>query len=62
MRKEGPDMLAKVRRVDAHHFQYDVHGMHGEIDVTLEKPAGSNPKEYLLAALCACIGTDVVDL
>lgn len=36
----------------------------GDIDVTNpgENPQGPTPKEMLLAALCSCTGTDVIDL
>ena len=36
----------------------------GDIDVTNpgENPQGPKPKEMLLAALCSCTGTDVIDL
>lgn len=55
-------MLAKVVYREDHHFEFEVRGMHGDIDVTSVDPKGPNPKEYLLAALCACTGTDMVDL
>jgi len=54
---------AKVERIDQHHFRFSIRGMTGEIDVTTEgSPAGPSPKELILAALCGCTGTDVVDL
>lgn len=57
-------MKALVNRIAAHHFRFNIRSMQGEIDVVLppENPAGPSPKELLLAALCACTGTDVVDL
>lgn len=38
--------------------------MEGDIDVTApdQAPQGPTPKEMLLAALCCCTGTDVIDL
>lgn len=56
-------MRAKVERIDQHHFRFSIRGMNGDIDVTTEgTPAGPSPKELILAALCGCTGTDVVDL
>jgi len=55
-------MIAKVAYKEDHHFNFEIRGMHGEIDVTSVDPKGPNPKELVLAALCGCTGTDVVDL
>lgn len=56
-------MRAKVERLEQHHFRFSIRGMSGDIDVATDgKPAGPSPKELLLAALCGCTGTDVVDL
>lgn len=57
-------MRAQVNRIDGHHFQFEIRGMTGDIDVAAPEtaPQGPTPKELLLAALCACTGTDVVDL
>ncbi|MBO9665357.1 MAG: OsmC family protein [Bdellovibrio sp.] len=57
-------MRARVKRIGGHHFQFNVRGMHGDLDVALadEKAQGPSPKEMLLAALCGCTGTDVIDL
>jgi putative redox protein len=56
-------MRAKVERIDQHHFRFSIRGMTGDIDVAVEgKPLGPSPKELILAALCGCTGTDVVDL
>ncbi|WII71189.1 OsmC family protein [Bdellovibrio sp. 22V] len=56
-------MRAKVERIDQHHFRFSIRGMTGDIDVAIEgKPMGPSPKELLLAALCGCTGTDVIDL
>lgn len=57
-------MRARVKKIDGHHFQFEVRGMHGDIDVTPPEvaPQGPTPKELLLSALCACTGTDVIDL
>lgn len=57
-------MRARVKKIDGHHFQFEVRGMQGDIDVTLPEvaPQGPTPKELLLSALCACTGTDVIDL
>ncbi len=57
-------MRARVKKIDGHHFQFEVRGMHGDIDVTAPDatPQGPTPKELLLSALCACTGTDVIDL
>lgn len=57
-------MRARVKRVAGHHFRFEVRGMFGDIDVTNpdETPLGPTPKEMLLAALCSCTGTDVIDL
>ncbi len=56
-------MRAKVERIDQHHFRFSIRGMTGDIDVAVEgKPQGPSPKELILAALCGCTGTDVVDL
>lgn len=56
-------MRAKVERIEQHHFRFSIRGMVGDIDVAMEgKPAGPSPKELILAALCGCTGTDVVDL
>lgn len=57
-------MRARVKRIDGHHFQFEVRGMQGDIDVTPPEvaPQGPSPKELLLSALCACTGTDVIDL
>lgn len=55
-------MLAKVFYDTDHHFQYEIRSMKGDIDVTNVDPRGPNPKELLLAALCGCTGTDMVDL
>lgn len=57
-------MRAKVQRITGHHFKFEIRGMKVDIDVTgpEEVPQGPTPKELLLAALCACTGTDVVDL
>jgi len=57
-------MRARVKRVDGHHFRFEVRGMFGDIDVAApeETPQGPTPKELLLAALCSCTGTDVIDL
>ncbi|QDK45835.1 OsmC family peroxiredoxin [Bdellovibrio sp. ZAP7] len=57
-------MRAKVHRIDGHHFKFEVRGMQGDIDVAFAdgKSAGPSPKELVLAALCGCTGTDVVDL
>jgi putative redox protein len=54
---------ANVERIEEHHFRFTVRGMTGDIDVTSEgNPHGPSPKELILAALCGCTGTDVVDL
>lgn len=57
-------MRAHVQRVDGHHFQFSIRGMKGDIDVPANEAAsvGPSPKELLLAALCGCTGTDVIDL
>ncbi len=57
-------MRAKAERLEHHHFRFTIRGMTGDIDVAMDgaKPAGPTPKELLLAALCSCTGTDVVDL
>lgn len=56
-------MRAKVERIQQHHFRFSIRGMTGDIDVAVEeKPMGPSPKELILAALCGCTGTDVVDL
>ena len=57
-------MRAQVKRIDGHHFKFNVRGMEGDIDVTApdQTPQGPTPKEMLLAALCCCTGTDVIDL
>lgn len=56
-------MRAKVERIDGHHFRFSVRGMTGDLDVAIEgTPQGPTPKELILAALCGCTGTDVVDL
>ncbi|GEM_PF-1725897 len=55
-------MRAKVERIDQHHFRFSIRGMTGDIDVALEKPLGPSPKELILAALCGCTGTDIIDL
>lgn len=56
-------MRAKVERIEQHHFRFSIRGMTGEIDVATEgKSLGPSPKELILAALCGCTGTDVVDL
>jgi putative redox protein len=55
-------MLAKVFYDTDHHFQYEIRSMKGDIDVTTVDPHGPNPKELVLAALCGCTGTDMVDL
>ena len=56
-------MRANVERIDQHHFRFTIRGMTGDIDVTAEgAPLGPSPKELILAALCGCTGTDVVDL
>lgn len=55
-------MRAKVERLEGHHFRFTIRGMKGDFDVTPSNPQGPSPKEMLLAALCACTGTDVVDL
>lgn len=57
-------MRAKIHRIDGHHFKFEVRGMPGDIDVAAPetKSAGPSPKELVLAALCGCTGTDVVDL
>lgn len=57
-------MRARVKKIGGHHFQFNVRGMLGEIDVAAanEESKGPTPKELLLSALCACTGTDVIDL
>lgn len=56
-------MRAKVERIEQHHFRFSVRGMTGDMDVAVDaKPLGPSPKELVLAALCGCTGTDVVDL
>jgi putative redox protein len=58
-------MKIHVTQISQHHFRFEIRGMHGELDVPNQpeqKPAGPTPKELLLAALCGCTGTDVVDL
>ncbi|WP_295900147.1 OsmC family protein [uncultured Bdellovibrio sp.] len=57
-------MRARIKKLDGHHFQFDVRGMHGDIDVTPPevKAQGPSPKELILSALCGCTGTDVIDL
>ena len=56
-------MRARVERIEQHHFRFSIRGMTGDIDVPPEgKPFGPTPKELVLAALCGCTGTDVVDL
>lgn len=56
-------MRAKVERIEQHHFRFSIRGMTGDMDVAIDaKPLGPSPKEILLAALCACTGTDVIDL
>lgn len=56
-------MRAKVERIDQHHFRFSIRGMNGDIDVAIDgKSQGPSPKELVLAALCGCTGTDVVDL
>ncbi|UYL07797.1 OsmC family protein [Bdellovibrio sp. SKB1291214] len=57
-------MRAKVHRIDGHHFKFEVRGMQGDIDVAAPevKAQGPSPKELILAALCGCTGTDIIDL
>lgn len=57
-------MRARIKKIDGHHFQFEVRNMHGDIDVTPPDvtPQGPTPKELVLSALCACTGTDVIDL
>lgn len=55
-------MLAKVTYQEDHHFKFEIRGMQGDIDVTTVDAKGPNPKELVLAALCGCTGTDMVDL
>lgn len=55
-------MRVKVHSNQDHHFTFDIRSMKGEIDVTTTEPKGPNPKELVLAALCGCTGTDMVDL
>ena len=55
-------MIAKVTHQLEHHFKFEIRGMNGDIDVTSVDAKGPNPKELVLAALCGCTGTDIVDL
>lgn len=56
-------MRAKVEKIENRHFKFSIRGMTGDIDVPVDdKPQGPSPKELILAALCGCTGSDVVDL
>lgn len=55
-------MLAKVVYDKDHHFEFEIRSMKGDLDVTSVDPRGPNPKELILAALCGCTGTDMIDL
>lgn len=57
-------MRAVVTKKEGHHFEFQIRGMKGDLDVPIDPaPAkGPSPKEMALAALCGCTGTDVIDL
>lgn len=59
-------LRSKITKIDGHHFRFSIRGMEGDFDVPIPgveaAPKGPSPKEAVLAAMCACTGTDVIDL
>lgn len=59
-------LRSQITKISGHHFRFSVRGMSGDFDVPIPgieaAPKGPSPKEMLLASMCACTGTDVIDL